>query len=70
MPRPVDADEYVAKGGTECPFCRCGGNLHTGEFSGPDGNATAYLNVKCLDCGKEWTDVYTLSSITPLEDGD
>jgi len=70
LPAPDPFADYVAKGGTECPFCRCGGNLHTGELSGPDSNATAYLNVKCLDCGKEWTDVYTLTGATPLENGD
>lgn len=56
--------DYVAKGGNECPFCRCGGNLHVGDMTGPTDEGQIFVNVKCLDCDKEWTDEFTLSGIT------
>ena len=51
--------EYVKKDGGECPFC---------GSSEIEGNAVcvevpfALQPMRCLDCDRDWTDVYKLVS--------
>lgn len=55
--------QYVQHQGTKCPYCDSQ-DLEGGCMEG-DGNAV-YLPVTCLECGKTWSDIYTLTDI--LED--
>ena len=62
---PGQIEEYVAKYGMYCPFCHSK-NLETVgpgimHFDGPD----AWIDIKCADCKKIWTDEYSLSGMTP-----
>lgn len=51
-------EEYAQSQGLLCPFCKS----HNIEGASPfevTGN-TAVQDVRCLDCGKEWEDVFRL----------
>jgi hypothetical protein len=43
-----------------CPYCETeqieGGNLNTGDCH-------VWQEIKCLKCGKEWIDVYSLTDV-------
>lgn len=54
--------EYVENGGVVCPYCGSG-NLD-GGFVEIDGGG-ASQTVRCLDCYRSWTDLYTLTEILP-----
>ena len=63
-------EKYVEKGGRYCPYCHSElletigpGIMH---FDGPD----AWIDIKCADCKKLWTDEYKLSWITEAPDGE
>jgi transposase-like protein len=50
--------EYLDHGGTKCPHC---GSLNlTGDHVQVDAG-TAWQDIICDDCGKEWQDTYTLT---------
>lgn len=56
---PMTDTEYVALGGTRCPYCR------SGEISAPggcevDAGIASQLMV-CHNCDGEWTDQYRLT---------
>ena len=53
--------KYVQSGGQYCLFCGSD-NLDAATVEA-DG-ATAYSNVFCNDCKKEWTDEYKLVAVT------
>ena len=53
--------KYLSRHGYICPYCNSGDLKALGRPSTDDGRATQ--DVQCLDCGKIWTDVYTLSDI-------
>ena len=54
----MTSTEYVEASGAMCPFCQSkdieGASFETGEH--------VYQDITCGSCGKEWTDIYTLSS--------
>jgi hypothetical protein len=50
--------EYVAHGGTQCPFC--GSHDITGDEVNIDAGS-AWQDVFCNDCAAEWQDTYTLT---------
>lgn len=50
-------EEYVTKGGTVCPFCG-GENLEWHHIESTGGGA--FQECWCLECEKEWYDVYGL----------
>ena len=56
--------QYVKEGGVKCPNCsyQCieGDNV-TIDWG------KAYQNVRCPQCGEEWTDEYTLTGITEAQ---
>ena len=51
-------DEYVAEGGTRCPYC--GGIDIQGQEVNIDAGQ-AWQDVICNTCGHEWQDTYTLT---------
>lgn len=54
---PVSSEEYVKEGGNKCPFCGATDiNGHAVEIDA----GIAYQPVDCSECGKEWTDQYSL----------
>ena len=55
--------KYIANGGSKCPYCQSrnmsGAKLNTGS--------TNYWQlITCEECGKEWTDMYTLVDIEEI----
>lgn len=54
-----------AENSSECPFC--GGEL---SASDPDVDGPIiWSNVRCLQCGREWRDVYELVAVETKEGG-
>lgn len=54
----LNNEEYIAHGGTRCPFC---GSL---DIEGQEVNidaGQAWQDVLCNRCHKEWQDTYTLT---------
>ena len=65
MPKEITqamVGEYIDNGGSRCPFC--GGDRVEGDYYsfGYEG-ATVWQKVECEDCGEEWQDIYTLTTI-------
>lgn len=60
--------EYVDNDGMTCPYCE-----HN-DIEGNGGLSIEYnkvfQDVKCLECGKYWTDIYTLTGIHVDEKGE
>jgi hypothetical protein len=56
--------EYVANGGTWCPYCGFG-QLEGNGLEVEEGFATQYM--KCLRCHRRWTDVYRLVGFKEAE---
>jgi len=52
-------DQYLSNNGAMCPFCQSD-NIE-GDTLQSDGDV--WQNVRCLDCGREWQDIYTLTAI-------
>ena len=55
---PMTDKEYLKSHGLKCPFCRS-----NKIESGPVEIALSCFgsaNVTCLECGKEWKDLYSL----------
>lgn len=50
--------EYIDHGGTKCPYC--GSYNLSGDHVQVDAGS-AWQDVTCGDCGKEWQDTYTLT---------
>ena len=51
-------DEYVERGGNECPHCRSR-DITTKDNGELDGSRYV-VGVICQDCGREWEDIYRL----------
>jgi hypothetical protein len=60
---PTKASQYVQSGGCKCPSC--GSDDITGDSVEIDAGC-AKQSVYCSECGAEWTDVYSLSSISDV----
>lgn len=60
--------EYIASGGSKCPFCKSTNIEGCGErdFDGDH----AYNGCECLACGKTWDDVYSLTGINEDDEDD
>ena len=61
---PMSSKEYAEAGDSMCPHC--GSDQIEGASINIEGNK-AYQDISCLDCEKEWTDVYTLTGYGPRE---
>jgi hypothetical protein len=59
------AKKYIADAGYFCPFCDSnditGGH---GEFEA----SSAFRNVTCLNCGREWTEEFGLTGVLFMEE--
>lgn len=58
MNTPMTNEQYLAQGGTRCPFC---GSL---QIEGQEVNidaGNAWQDMTCNDCHAEWQDTYTLT---------
>lgn len=53
--------EYVKSGGVSCPYCDSK-DIRAGETDTQDD--AIFRNVVCENCGKQWTDEYTLTGMT------
>lgn len=54
--------DYLKKEGVRCPMCQSD-NIEGGQMNIECNVATQ--EVKCHNCGEEWTDLYTLTNIVP-----
>jgi len=66
--RKDDIEAYVKDSGCHCPYC-WSNKLEGGDFDTSTTSYTAEVRqlVHCIDCGKVWVDVYSLSSIEKEE---
>ena len=62
LPKKAKQD-YIKSKGMHCPYCRSG-NIDAGAFDGEGPTQP----VRCLDCGRRWTDTYVLIGIEEEED--
>lgn len=61
---PLTNEQYLAKGGNQCPFCESMDIQSTGK---PEFDSDyAARTVKCNDCKKEWNDIYRLTGYEAL----
>lgn len=52
--------DYVRNGGEKCPYC---GGIIEGIHAPNVDAGSASQEVACIDCGKDWIDVYQLVSL-------
>jgi len=52
--------EYIDHVGTICPYC---GSVRTIDNVIRDNGSYCSRGVSCVDCNKQWVDVYTLTDI-------
>jgi hypothetical protein len=57
-----DAVEHYVRTTDHCPFCQSE-NIQAGAEDRPDGTTTLTQDVECLDCGREWREVYRVVAI-------
>lgn len=55
---------YVENGYSHCPKCKSS-NIEAGSLEVSDNQV--WQDVKCLDCGLEYNDIYTLTSVEVRE---
>jgi hypothetical protein len=68
MDGSTESDLYAEDNGEHCPKCK---SLKVESTSELDHCAhKIYQNCRCIDCGVEFTDIYTLSGMEVLEDDD
>ena len=66
MSEPMTNEEYVTRKGQRCPSCR--GAVLDDRYAGDFNNAGAgYKTIRCIDCGAEWEETYTLAGYSALE---
>ncbi len=53
--------DYLKSGGVTCPHCGSEG-IEGSSFDFESPNSLSQ-EIGCLDCGKEWRDFYTLTSV-------
>jgi hypothetical protein len=54
---------YIQRGGVACPFCGSS-NIEGRQFDVQAG--TAWQPMTCMDCNREWNDVYRLDAISEI----
>ena len=60
--RTQQRTDYLAAGGTKCPYCKSDQN----EGGDADYNGdTISKEVSCLACNMSWHDIYTLADVLP-----
>ena len=60
VPR-TNIEHYIANGGCSCPYCGSD-KIEGSDISTNVGNM--YQDIYCQNCGRQWTDEYTLTGIT------
>lgn len=65
-PEPMAEKDYVADGGSCCPFCQSS-NINSGAFDSGD-RGSVFQNMDCADCKAKWTDDYDLVGYSKVED--
>ena len=65
---PKHLEQYVASGGTNCPFCGSDGEIIDGSSWNSDAGIV-WQAVTCV-CGRTWHDIYDLAGIGDPESGE
>jgi hypothetical protein len=55
----IDLKDYLYSPNM-CPYC-CGQNVVGGDVD--FGDINAWRNVQCQDCGKKWTEEFTITDV-------
>lgn len=55
---------YIKAKGNFCPFCKSV-NIDSGPIKADD---LVYAEVYCIDCEKQWRDIYALVDVEEVED--
>lgn len=53
--------DYLKHGGAKCPYCESN-DIEAGHMEWTS-SGSAFQEVNCNDCGKEWKDLYNLTSV-------
>ena len=61
-------EKYLRSDGMLCPYCES--NNLDGEEEDDEHITTITRIVSCINCGKHWRDVYTLTDIEELDDNE
>ncbi len=56
--------EYLKHGGVECPYCGTSNIIEDFSLEGEAGYRER--GVRCLECDREWVDVYKLVGAFPV----
>lgn len=64
----LDQEKYVELGGCRCPSCESDVHISGGECEIMEGGA--FQEITCNECDATWTDQYTLTGYSDLEEGD
>ena len=62
----LTSKEYVKKEGLICPFCGST-NVHENSSVDRSDGTTFYQDIICLNCEKEWQDIFTLTSYSEID---
>lgn len=57
---------YVRTGGADCPYCGAKNAIEGMSGFGFE-DAGTWQAIRCLKCGKQWQDIYTLTGIEEVE---
>ena len=58
-------EKYISDNGLHCPYCGSA-NIRCKRLN--QNRDYILMGVECEDCGKEWTEFYTLTSVEAVED--
>jgi transposase-like protein len=59
--------DYIEKDGVRCPYCNNTSLEPLGQLTS-NSSGGAYQDIHCDNCGRTWTDEYTLTGITTEDD--
>jgi len=63
-----EVDKYVGVHGVYCPFEDCGSRNIEGYGSFDMDANSAWQDIHCNDCGRSWTDEYSLTGVQAHEE--
>jgi hypothetical protein len=69
--KPAKVKDYLAHGGTRCPFCHTR-DIQDGDLDRSYTKAETYQHMSCNQCQRGWVEIYTLFTyaIKPEEDNE
>ncbi|MHA1302120.1 MAG: hypothetical protein ACTSPI_00260, partial [Candidatus Heimdallarchaeaceae archaeon] len=57
--------EFLKHAGSKCPYCKSYNIQYSGTFEPYGGEG--FIDIRCSDCGKAWTEKHKLTGYTEEE---